>query len=425
MTPTSTYPSQSGRRWAVLAAATLTQACACFLVQGLGAMGPALQAGLGLTAAGLGLLMSSAQLVPIVGLPVAGGLLDRFGERRVVAAGVAVVALALAGATLSSGLGGLMLWLALASAGYSTVQPGGSQSVSLWFERSQRGLAMGIRQAGLPLGGAAAAATLPMIAAVWGWRAALWTGAGVAGVGALAFLAVCRSADRPRKTPGATPPGSLMARLREQRGWLRLPAVRGAAVSGATLVAAQVSLLVFAVADLNERFEVSIGTASKHLALMLCAGVLGRILLAGWSDRSRFGRYLSVYACLLAMSAALGLHALGGVRGGLALMVWTAWVGFFGFGWYGPWVAFAGEAAPSGRVGAMLALVMAANQVAIVVSTPLFGLLRDFSGSFVAGWAGLTALLLVASLATRGLLTRAAVATLLDPASPSPQGTLP
>ena len=66
--------------------------------------------------------------------------------------------------------GGVVLLgvLLVVGAGYSTVQPGGSKSVASWFDGSRRGTAMGIRQAGLPLGAALASATLPLIGAAFG-----------------------------------------------------------------------------------------------------------------------------------------------------------------------------------------------------------------------------------------------------------------
>ena len=37
---------------------------------------------------------------------------------------------------------------------YSVSQPGGSKVILKWFPNENRGLAMGIRQAGIPIGGA-------------------------------------------------------------------------------------------------------------------------------------------------------------------------------------------------------------------------------------------------------------------------------
>jgi sugar phosphate permease len=151
-------------RWAVLAIATFAQAAACLFVQSSGAVSPFLVRDLGLTATQLGLLLSAAQLVPIVGLVVAGELLDRYNERWVVGGGTLVVAAGLLAAGGSGRYPVLLACLLVVGAGYSTAQPGGSVSVSQWFPGSERGLAMGIRQAGLPVGGAIGAAVLPELA---------------------------------------------------------------------------------------------------------------------------------------------------------------------------------------------------------------------------------------------------------------------
>jgi hypothetical protein len=76
----------------ILGVATFTQAASGFFMQGIGALGVHLQRGLDLSTAQLGLLLSASQLVPLVGLLVAGELLDRCDERWVVGIGAGVVA---------------------------------------------------------------------------------------------------------------------------------------------------------------------------------------------------------------------------------------------------------------------------------------------------------------------------------------------
>ncbi|MFH8387624.1 hypothetical protein ACH4E7_43225 [Kitasatospora sp. NPDC018058] len=72
------------------------------------------------------------------------------------------------------------------------------------------------------------------------------------------------------------------------------------------------------------------------------------------------------------------------------------WLGFFGFGWYGPWVAYVTEAAPPGRTGFALGLAMSVNQIAIVTVPPVLGLLVDLTGSFTPALALLSLLTVVA-----------------------------
>ncbi|MEZ7128111.1 MFS transporter [Nonomuraea sp. AD125B] len=522
-------------RWVVLASATFTQAASGFFVQGIGAMGVHLRDDLDLSTAQLGLLLSAAQLAPLAGLLVAGELLDRYDERWVVGAGACVVAASLAVGSLAPGYAALLLVLLVVGAGYSTVQPGGSKSVASWFDTSRRGLAMGIRQAGLPLGGVLAAAVLPALAASAGWRATLVVGAAVASLGAITFTAFCRRppfpptnpqtdtpngmhahaptdihphadtqtqtpphihahtstdihphADTQTQTPsdlhahtstdihahadthithnhtharthaatearagtstsgggastsgtstgdgtstsaGDLPPPSpeprpgprssgrpgSRSRVPESSGRLRLlrePAMVRILVSGTSLVAVHSGIGALTVLHLHETASLAPGTAALVFVAVQAAGAAGRICLAAWSDRSRPGtsadrhrrfnrsdRYSSVLACLVAVI--MGLVALTTPAGQspVAASLLFVWLGFFGIGWYGPWVAHLAESAPPGRTGFALGSAMAVNQIAIILTPPALGLLKDVSHGFAPAWGLLAALSAVA-----------------------------
>jgi MFS family permease len=384
-------------RWAILAVATLAQASACFLVQGLGPLAGYLQKALGLNAFEIGLLISAAQLVPVIGLLVAGELLDRFSERMIVGIGTLVVGLGLAGASTVTDYRSLLIWLLVVGAGYSTAQPGGSKSISTWFSQSQRGFAMGIRQAGLPLGGALAAATLPTIAANFGWQAAFLTGAAVAGFGAISFMAVYRSPGEPPSRARM----SLTATLASRVALMRERSMRTVMWSGATLIIVQYGLLVFIALDLRERFGISLETGASLLVIAQSSGVVGRIGLAAWSDHCKWGRYFPIVICMWALVGGLGALLLVSHASLFWLGLLATWLGFFGFGWYGPWVAYTAEAAPADRVGFALGAAMAVNQIAIIGSPPLLGLIRDVTGSYAVNWLVLIAVLFVCMVMTR------------------------
>ncbi|WP_327063792.1 MFS transporter [Kitasatospora purpeofusca] len=396
-------PSPLPYRWTVLGVATFTQAAACFFVQGIGAMAVPLQNALDLSTTQLGLLLSASQLVPLVGLLVAGELLDRYGERWVVGIGAGVVAAGLLAGSLAQGYASLLVVLLVVGAGYSAIQPGGSKSVAAWFEPSRLGFAMGVRQAGLPLGGAVAVAVLPVVAAASGWRVAVLVGGLVALAGAVAFTVLYRRppgavAERAEAPVAATAPTSapvaaapvpppLMDRLR----LLREPAMAKALLSGTAMVSVHSGIGVLGALYLHDVTGLGAGAAGAVLVAAQLAGMLGRIGLAAWSDRSRAGRYRPVLASMVAAAAAL--VALATPLGGhpLAAALLLAWLGFFGIGWYGPWVAHLAEAAPPGRTGFALGLVMAVNQVAVILAPPALGLLRDTTGGYSAAWSALAA----------------------------------
>jgi len=68
------------------------------------------------------------------------------------------------------------------------------------------------------------------------------------------------------------------------------------------------------------------------------------------------------------------------------------WLGFFGIGWYGPWVAHLAESAPADRTGFALRSLLAVNQIAVVAVPPLLGLLNDATHSFTPAWGALSVL---------------------------------
>ncbi|MFI6436475.1 MFS transporter [Streptomyces sp. NPDC050759] len=383
-------------RWTVLGVATFTQASSGFFVGGIGALGVHLQRALELSTTQLGLLVSAAQLVPLAGLLVAGELLDRHSERWVVGIGACVVAVALGAGSLAPGYGALLVALLLVGAGYSTVQPGGSKSVASWFHASQRGFAMGIRQAGLPLGAALASAVLPLVAEEFGWRATLLTGGFVALLGAGLFMGCYRRPPAPAGPFDREPSVPLAAQLRARLRMLREPSAVKIMLSGTSLISVQTGVGVLTVLHLHRTSSVDAGRAALILVASQGAGVVGRICLAAWSDRSGAGRHGIVLVCMVAVIAGLAVLMTPAGRAPVVASGVFVWLGFFGFGWYGPWVAYVAEAAPPGKTGFALGLAMSVNQIAIVTVPPALGLLVDLTASFTPAWALLCLLTVVA-----------------------------
>ena len=78
----------------------------------------------------------------------------------------------------------LCVLLALAGAAGSSVNSASGRAVMAWFPAEQRGLALGIRQAAIPIGGALAAIALPPIEQAGGVQAAFLAIAAVSFAGA-------------------------------------------------------------------------------------------------------------------------------------------------------------------------------------------------------------------------------------------------
>ncbi len=364
----------------ILGAATLAQLGASFVLQGLGAIGGFLQESFALSTTAVGLLITVVGLPTLVGLLGIGDLLDRRNEGLIVFGGALIMAAGAVIAATASGFGSLLLGLLIIGAVYSTAQPGGSKAVAGWFDDHRRGLALGIRQAGLPLGGALAAVLLPVVAHRSGWPWAFVVNAVVVAVAGLVFLIVYR---RPVSAP-VTP----RSRLRERLSiGLRHRPLRLILLAGVALVGAQFGVQTYLMIFLRDAHRIPLTDSAWLLALVQLAGVAGRILLAAWGDRPRHTRLGPVAGCMAVTGVVLiGLPLLPAGTPMIILAVLIGVLGFAAFGWYGPWVAQVAETAPPGRTGLMLGLAMAGNQLAIAGAPPLLGLLHDLTQSYVPLW---------------------------------------
>ena len=388
-------------RWVVLVVATLAQATASFVTQGLGILAGFLQQDFQLGNSGVGLLIAAANVAPIVALPIVGDLLDRRSERLIVGIGAAILTTGVVLSVLGTSFVWILASLFIVGCGYSTTQPGGSKSVTAWFHGRQLGFAMGIRQAGLPLGAAAAAAILPIVASIWSWRAAFLIAAAAALGGALAFSVLYRrpaaaTADTNRRSPPTLGFASLLAMLGH-------PWMRGVALSGIALVSAQYAVLTYFMLFLRDDHSIPLADGAWLMFATQSCGVAGRVTLGAWSDRPGTSRFWFVIASMLAVG--LGLLVLALLHWQTSFWVWifiAAWLGFFGLGWFGPWIAFIAEVSPPDRLGLALGTAMSLNQIAIVATPPVLGLLHDLTGSYFAVWGCLVALLAIAVWGARG-----------------------
>ena len=396
MTAAAASPPRPAYRWLVLTAATLAQATASFALLGLAALAGFLQQDFALSATETGLLITASYAAPLFALVFVGDLLDRKSERLIIGVGAAIMFAALLLSAASGGYGMLLVWLFIAGLGYSATQPGGSKSVSTWFRGDRLGLAMGIRQAGLPAGGAIAAAILPAVAAEWSWRAAFVAGA-VATLGGGLFFALVY---RPPQEDAAAPrrPALTFAAVGQL---LRQPWMRNAMVAGLALVSAQYGILTWLMLYLRDSQHLPLTRGAWLLSLAQAVGALGRIALAALSDRNPAARFRLLIVSMIAIAAgAAVLIVLPPETPEILLALLALWLGFFGLGWYGPWVAYLAETAPADQVGLTLGAAMATNQLGIIAAPPLLGLVHDLTGSYAAVWGCVVGVLAIAYLLT-------------------------
>jgi sugar phosphate permease len=343
----------------VLAAGTGASASFAAVGIGLAVLAPALRAEYGLSLGEVGIVLASFWVGPTLTLLPWGLLADRIGERLVLATGLGGLAAALAAAAWAPDVGTLVVLIALGGAAGAGVNSATGRAVMHWFPSDQRGLALGIRQTAVPLGGLTAALALPAVERVGGLEAAFLFLAALCAAGALAGGVVVREKESPGIEPGDVP-----WTLRDGRLWLLCS-------SNGLYLVAQIAVLGFLVIFLHDEHGLSTPAAAGILAAVQVGAVTLRIATGRWSDRlgtrvRPLQRVGVAAAVTLAASAAL-------VDAPLVLLV-PAFVvaGSLAMAWNGLAFTIAAELAGPARSGAAIGFQQTVLSVVGVAVPPAF-----------------------------------------------------
>ena len=256
-------------RWAVLAAGTLAQASFSSVSFAIAVLAPALREEYGLSLTEVGVVLAAEWIGLTFALLPWGFAVDRWGERWTLASGLSLCACFLAAAAYAPSFGWLVALLGLAGVAGGSVQSGSGRAVMRWFSARERGLALGVRQTAVPIGGAVAALVLPLLATP---EAGLLFVAGFVLTGAIAGALVLRAGTEEHLE--AT---DVEMTLRDRRLWL---ACWG---SGLYLVA-QVAMMGFVVLFLHDEHGFSTGEAAAVFAVGQGLAAVLRIGVGRWSD---------------------------------------------------------------------------------------------------------------------------------------------
>ena len=360
-------------RWTILAVGVAAQAALSAVQQGLPSLGPVLRDEFDLSLSGVGLILASVSWGIGATLLLWGALADRIGERTVIAAGLGGAALALVGAAYAPGIATLGTALVFAGAFGAAAAAASGRAVMGWFGRSERGMALGVRQMAVPLGGAVGALTLPLLAAAGGLRAALLALAVASVAGALAAAIWLRE---PPPAPAGRPPLTAPPPLRDRRVW-RL------SIGSALLVCAQVAIVTFVVLFLHDERGFSAGAAAACLAVIQLTGGVVRVVVGRRSDRG--GRRIEpLRRHGIAMAGAIAATAVL-VQAPLVLLLPVLLLaGVLTMSWNGLSFTAAAEMAGRERAGTALGLQGTVMRVPSTVAGVAFGALVAASSWGVA-----------------------------------------
>ena len=257
-----------------------------------------------------------------------GALGDRWGARRMIAAGMLASAAACVAFGASSSTWIFLLAFGLNGLFQSTGWPNNVKVMGAWFGRRLRGRIMGLWSTNYQVGGLAATALAAFLLVRFGWRAAFILPAlATAVVGVAVALFLIEAPEPQPGEPAASTSGSPFASM------LRLPAVwiLGAAYFGLKLI--RYSLLFWLPFFLRRSLGYDDGTAGYVSTAFEAGGIAGAIVVGWLADRWFAANPLRlVVPLVLALGGALFTLRVVAPSGTAATVAALALVGFLLFG---------------------------------------------------------------------------------------------
>jgi len=349
----------SGRyRWVVLAAGTIAQASFSASSVGLPALGPALKSHYGLTLSETGVVLAAIGIGMLFTLLPWGLVADRVEERWVIATGLTGAAALLALASTTNGFGTVTGALVGVGALGASVNAASGRAIMAWFPSTELGLALGIRQTAIPIGGALGAAVLPVLGSSGGTRTAFLFLAAACLTGAMIAAVFIRGASG-----GEPEVGDVTRPLHDPYMW-RLGTGTG------LFLLAQIGITGFVVLFLHEQRGLSKEAAGAVLAGIYVLAVAARIASGTVSDRlgSRLGPLRTIGVALALLTACVAAT----IDAPLALLIpLFLGAGVLSMSWNGLAYAAAAEAAGAARTGAALGFQQTLLGVVVASAPPV------------------------------------------------------
>ncbi|MDX6471220.1 MAG: hypothetical protein QOK22_36 [Gaiellaceae bacterium] len=363
-------------RWVILGAGTLAQTSFAALSVGLPAIAPQLRSEYDLSLGRTGIVLGAVPFGMLPTLLAWGLLADRFGERAVMAVGLAGSGIAFLLVPETHSFGWLVGLLTLAGALGASINAASGRAVMGWFAAEQRGLALGIRQTAVPIGGALSASVLPWIASGGSTRGAFFALGGFCVAAAGIALLLMREAPG----GGRSRVGDVARMFRLAHNWIL-------AGGSGLFVVAQIALTNYPVLFLHEHRGLSTHSAALALATINVLGIGARVGAGSWSDRVRsrvgplrtLGAFIAVGTSLVALLVDAPLAAL------LPVLVIA---GVLSLSWNGLAFTAAAETAGLAQSGAALGFQQTVLGIIVSVATPAFAVLVAATSWRVAFLAG-------------------------------------
>ncbi|EEL61939.1 MFS transporter [Bacillus cereus] len=381
-------------KWVMLIFATVAQTTATLITYGVGAFALFWKEEYALTNTEIGLLVSVVNIGPLFCMLFVGRLLDQYNEKLLISISSFLLGSSFLLTNMVNGFNGLLFVLLLVGTFYSVSQPGGSKVIMKWFSKENRGLAMGIRQAGIPIGGTLAGVLIPFLTIKYNMAYAVNSIACICIIGGFLFFIFYKEPYIQEKVKQERSKLSFWMQLKEVMCKKELYAIY---ITGICMISLQMVLVAHFIEFLVLEQSITPILAGKVFSVMFFSGMAGRVILAATSDLFYKGNrrtLLFITVCIsifFILILVMSIHTITNVLYGV-----SALLGFFSIGWFSLFITEVAESASEESVGMTVSFALTLNQIAIIAAPALFGYIVDKKG-YTYAWLCIVVLLTISA----------------------------
>lgn len=386
-----TEPGSTGRmdqtnvsyRWYILLILTVTQIGASLAALSFGPLAPFLQESFQISRAQVGLFTSSLYFGSILVSIPAGRLADHLGVRRLLFVGPAAMAVFFFAFSGADTFQAALILALFAGMGYGVINPATAKAIMYWFSAKGRATAIGIKQSGVTIGAAIAAALLPSLALALTWRTSLFmAGAAVLGSAMLCCLFYREFSGTTLLEKGARKADGGLIKVITNRNIILFSLI------DCVWSSIQMSVSTYLVLYLTETLFYSVVLAGVYLAIAQMSAGLGRVLWGVISDhlfQSRRKIVLLIIGVITTIST-LSMTTLTKNTPGWLLFVIVVFTGLSVLGRHGVLITFVTELAGKELAGTAMGVSITITYIGIIIGPPVFGHIADITRSYGLSW---------------------------------------